>query len=358
MARLGALNLISGHSKGLVPCVARAVLGVLSVPYAGLMRLRRWAYRRGYLRSYQPAVPVISVGNLTVGGAGKTPMVAWIVRHLQQAGHRPAVLTRGYMPRGGGASDEAQLLRQLCAPAPVIVNPDRCAGARQGIEAGADVLVMDDGYQHLRLRRQLDIVLIDAIEPFGFGYVLPRGLLREPLSALQDADAIVLTRTDAVAARKLEDTLDVLRRHTRGSTFHSSVHQPTRLVDAAGNELPLTQLAGARVLGFCGLGNPLAFFATLERLGADLANRIALEDHTAYEPVLMEGLSAMARKAGAAALVTTAKDRTKLTGLLGDLPADMPLWTLEVSLDLVEGGQALVDRILSVHLASLQPVRG
>jgi tetraacyldisaccharide 4'-kinase len=351
MTRRQALDWIRGSRNGAVAALARCVLWAASNPYAGLMRLRRWGYRRGWLRSHQPAVPVISVGNITAGGTGKTPMVAWVVRQLQQAGLRPAVLTRGYMP-AGGPSDEATLLEQLCRPARVIVNPDRVAGAAQAVAAGANVLVMDDGFQHLRLRRQLDIVLVDATEPFGLGYVLPRGLLREPLSALQDADAVVLTRSDAVTPERAWEVLGLLRRHTRGATFHTCIHRPTRLIAQDGAELDLSVLAGRRVLPFGGLGNPEAFFDTLGKLGADLAGTVAFDDHVRYSPADLADLQARARAAGATALVTTAKDRVKLPPAA---PADLPIWTLEVEVAIIDGRQALVDRILSVHLASLQP---
>jgi tetraacyldisaccharide 4'-kinase len=351
------MDLISGRSKGFLPSAARAVLWAMSGPYFLAMRLRRWACRRGCFRSRQPAAPVISVGNLTTGGAGKTPMVAWVVGHLQQAGFRPAVLTRGYMA-SGGVSDEASLLSRLCHPAPVVVNPDRWAGAQQALRTGADVLVMDDGFQRLRLRRQLDIVMVDASEPFGFGHVLPRGLLREPLSALQDADAVVLTRTDAVSAARLEQVLDVLRKHTRGATFHSAVHRPSRIVDQDGREHDVNSLAGRRVLAFCGLGNPDAFFDTLRRLGADLAGEVAFEDHARYDAARLAKLARQARACGAELLATTAKDRVKLPGVdQAFAPAGLPplpLWTLEIALEFVEGGQALLDCILSVRLGSLQ----
>ncbi|RLG28969.1 tetraacyldisaccharide 4'-kinase, partial [Methanosarcinales archaeon] len=171
-------DIMSGRRRGVGAAALRAAAAVASCPYAAAMRLRRWAYRKGVLSSRSARAGVICVGNITTGGTGKTPMVAWVVDRLAQAGKTPAILTRGYRSAEGG-SDEAALLKRLTGAA-VVVNPDRAAGAKQALAGGADVLVMDDGFQHLRLRRDLDVVLIDATNPFGFGRCLPRGMLREP----------------------------------------------------------------------------------------------------------------------------------------------------------------------------------
>ncbi len=215
------LDILSGQAKGPWPTALRGVLTAAEVPYAVLMRLRRWAYRKELLPSFDPGVPVISIGNLTTGGTGKTPMVAWVVRRLRRICQRPAVLTRGYKAQAG-RSDEAVMLRlQLQRPpgslpaaseevaaaipteVPVFIDPHRVAAAKAAVAAGADVLVMDDGFQHLRLKRDLDIVLVDATCPLGFEHVLPRGLLREPPSALAAADALVITHADLLDASSL-----------------------------------------------------------------------------------------------------------------------------------------------------------
>ena len=170
-------DILSGRQTGPVAALLRATLSAASVPYAAAMRVRRDAYRRGVLASHAAGVPVICVGNVTTGGTGKTPMVAWVVRRLLENGFAPAILTRGYKS-SAGQSDEAELLRRsLPASVPIVVNGNRLAGAQAARQQGANVLVMDDGFQHHRLRRDLDIVLIDATNPFGFGRCLPRGLL-------------------------------------------------------------------------------------------------------------------------------------------------------------------------------------
>jgi tetraacyldisaccharide 4'-kinase len=339
-------EILSGRDRRAAARCLRAGLWAASKPYAAAMRLRRWAYRRGILRSRAAGAPVICVGNLTTGGTGKTPMVAWVVRRLVEAGRTPAILTRGYKSRPGGQggegdSDEVRLLRELTGAA-IAADPDRVAGAAAAVAGGADVLVMDDGFQHRRLRRDLDIVLIDAGEPFGFGHCLPRGLLREPPSALADADAVVITHGDEVPLDRLMRLGERVRRLAPRASHHAAVHRPTGLIDDAGAARPLGDLLGRKVCAFCGLGSPEHFFTTLAGLGARLAARRALDDHAVYTPALLAELAAEAKRAEAGILVTTQKDHVKLAGM--DCPA--PLWQLAVEMEITGGRDELVERIL------------
>ena len=342
-------ELLSGRTTGPLAGLARAGLLAASLPYSAAMRLRRWAYRRQLpgLFSRRPhcdnRIGIICVGNITTGGTGKTPMVAMIVRHLCELGRRPAILTRGYKGRGG-RSDEAQLLEQLSQgprPVSVIVNPDRVAGAQAAVAGGADVLVMDDGFAHLRLGRDLNIVLIDALNPFGYGYCLPRGLLREPPSALADADAIVITHADQAGA----DDVDALRRKLAAlsprATMHQAAHVPACVIDAQGREQPPQTLAGKKVFAFCGLGNPESFFETIRGLGAELSGKLALNDHATYDAATLEAIIRAARACGAEMLLTTQKDFVKLRSL----PCDMEIRQLAVRMEITQGRQELLDKI-------------
>ena len=341
MDQRAAQDILSGGRRGARASVVRAALLAAAGPYAGGMRLRRWLYRQGLLPRHSAAAPVICVGNLTVGGTGKTPMVAWIVSLLKDAGHSPAVLTRGYRS-GGGEGDEPALLRALCE-APVEVGADRAAAAARAVAAGADVLVMDDGFQHLRLRRDLDVVLVDATRPWGFGHCLPRGLLREPPSALRDADCVVITRSDAVAPAALAAVRAQVARLAPRASVHAAVHAPSHVFDEAGRERSADDLAGRRVLAVCGLANPAAFFRTLEGLGGERAGRLALDDHVAYTPDVLGRVHAVWRQSGAECIVTTEKDRTKLpAGVL-----DAAVWTLSVRMRVTEGQAELRQRILA-----------
>jgi len=318
---------------------------VLGAPYAGVMRLRRWAYNRGVLRSASAGVPVISVGNLTMGGTGKTPMVAWVVKQLKDAGRTPAILIRGYKAVAG-RSDEAELLQSLTG-VEVVVNPDRIAGAATAVANGADVLVMDDGFQHMRLRRDLNIVLIDATNPFGGGSCLPFGRLREGFSALRDADAIVITRSDAVTSDVISILKEALTRSAPQASMHQAMHRPVKVVDDQGVEHPPESLAGRKPFVFCGIGNPDGFLATVCALEAEPVGQLVLKDHVAYTPKLLEDMYKVADEQGAEMLLTTEKDYVKLA----DLKLERPVWRLAVEMDITDGPEALVEHILRAVVA-------
>src|SRR5438876_5539483 len=197
-------DLISGRARGVGSSLCRLALSVASGPYGSAVHLRNWCYDRGWLPTHRPPVPVISVGNLTAGGTGKTPCVEYLARFLQARGLRPAVLSRGY--RGNGRpNDEALILEANLPDVPHLQGKDRVTRASQAVRVfGADVLILDDGFQHRRLRRDLDLVLIDAMNPWGHGRLLPRGLLREPISSLRRADAVIVTRLDQAQPAEIE----------------------------------------------------------------------------------------------------------------------------------------------------------
>jgi len=334
-------DILSGRCRGLAPALLRAALWVASRPYSLAVRLRRWMYRRGLRKRHRVGAPVICVGNLTTGGTGKTPMAAWAVNALKAAGRTPAVLTRGYKAVAG-KSDEAQLLAGLC-DVPVIVNADRLAGAQEAIAGGADVLVMDDGFGHLRLRRDLDIVLIDATNPFGYGHCLPRGLLREPTSALRDADAVVITHADAADEESLASLSQRIGRLAPSASLHIAAHRPVRIIDDNGGELGVEALAGRKVFAFCGIGNPGYFFAMLAGLYARPVRTWALPDHAAYTPERIASLRNQVEQCQADLLVTTQKDFVKLAGLT--LPR--PVWQLVVDMRITRGADELLRKVLA-----------
>jgi len=359
------MDILSGRRRGVKAAALRALLSAAAGPYACLMRLRRRAYGSGVLPSHalkRPGdvrVPVISVGNLTTGGTGKTPMVALVARHLQTQGRRPAVVMRGYRSKDG-KSDEAQLLTALCnrpvanadpGPAagerwtvPVFTSPDRVAGAKKAVAAGAEVIVLDDAFQHLRIRRDLDLVLIDATNPLGFGRCLPRGLLREPPLALQAASALVITRADAAEPDELARLEDELRRHAGDKPIYHAVHRPADAIDENGQAVGVEQLAGRKFLAFCGIGNPKAFFTTLEHMQARLVGRLAMGDHAHYDAARVEQLAAHARMVQAGRLITTQKDYVKLAGL----PLPLPCWQLAVDMEVIRGRQEFLSMIDAV----------
>lgn len=312
---------------------------ILGVPYALAMRIRNGLYRSGIKKRRAAPLPVICVGNITTGGTGKTPMAAWVTGFLAGIGRSPAILTRGYKA-AEGTSDEAALLKTLTG-ATVVVNPDRVAGARDAAAGGADVVVMDDGFQHLRLRRDLDIVLVDATNPFGGGACLPLGRLREPLAGLARAGAVVITRADQADPATLAWIRQVLATRAPAAITATAVHRPAGVVDPDGNECPVASLRGRTTFLFCGLGNPGAFFRTAEAAGVAIAGTRALPDHARYDPSRIAQLGDEARAAGAAIALTTRKDAVKL-----DAGAfDPPLFQLAVEMHVTEGAAELKDRI-------------
>jgi len=338
-------RLVDGTTRGPAAVAARVGLAVAAVPYGLATRLRNAAYDRGLLPSHRVAVPVISVGNLTLGGTGKTPLVAWIARLLADAGHRPAVVSRGYAAAAGETSDEAAELGILLPGVPHVADRDRVAAARAAAAAGADMIVLDDGFQHRRLERDLDIVAIDATDPFGCDRLFPRGLLRESPCSLARAQAVVLTRATSVGERRRDEIRRAVleaagREHARQGAlvWAEATHAAVGLRDWSGRTRPRADLEGRRVYAFAAIGNPGAFRRTLEESRADVAGFRAYADHHAYTTADLEAIIAEATAAGAEQVVTTLKDLVKIRRTsLGHLP----LTAVEIALDITLGSDAL-----------------
>ena len=349
-------RLISGQVCPLVGVPLRLLLRILSWPYGLIVRLRNLFYDRGVLSSHRAGIPVLCVGNLTTGGTGKTPLVVWLAQALGQRGLRVAILTRGYKGEKGVFSDEPAELAAACPGAAVIVNPDRLAGANDAVRShGAQVAVMDDGFQHRRLRRDLDIIALDATAPFGYGRLLPAGLLREPVTGLRRAHAAVLTRSDQVSAGRLEEIERRIRQVHPELVVARAVHAPVGARGADGGEIELEALRGRKVFGFCGLGNPGAFFRTVEACGCTLAGSEAFNDHHRYTESCLVDVCGKAQSLGAELVLTTSKDWSKIAPLLEGEPA-LPTAYLAVELQFVGGQEALttlIERTLGGRIASL-----
>lgn len=317
--------------------LALAPLGML---YGARARARLRLYRSGFLKSEGVGAPVVSVGNLTAGGTGKTPLVEWAARALAREGLRACVLTRGYgradesrrvvasdgarvLAEAAECGDEPRLLAErLLGAAAVVCDRDRVAAARWArAELGAEVFVLDDGFQHMRIARDLDVVTLDATAPWGGGHMLPRGRLREPASGLARADCVVITRAEL--ARDLEGLRAEVARLSAGraAVFTSRVRTRglTRLSESGAGGAGV-KLESVRVGAFCAVGNPGAFFEHLRRDGFELCHARAFPDHHAYTQPDAEAVSQEAAGRGARALLTTAKDAVKLRGLDFALP--------------------------------------
>lgn len=351
------LSLVSGRTSGLWPALLRSGLWAASLPYGWVSGCRNGLYDRGWQRSYRADVPVVSVGNLTLGGTGKTPCVEHVARICQQKGRRVAILSRGYGKQASAAglrlNDEALVIRDNLPGVPHLQGADRASLARVAVvQLGCDVLVLDDGFQHRRLARDLDIVLIDATDPWGHGHLFPRGLLRESPARLKDASLVLLTRCDLVRPMGIAEIRCKIARLAPGVPVAESTHRPVEWISSTGMRAPLAMAASRPVLAFCGIGNPDAFRATLHGLDITPADFRAFSDHHDYRPTDVADLESRARRLPADGIVvTTQKDLVKLRQ---PRLADRELWALRIGLH-VNRGQEELDRKLEAVLGGKLP---
>ncbi len=317
--------------------------------------VRNRMYDAGLLPTRWANLPVVSVGNLTVGGTGKTPMVAWVVKALKARGWNPGVLSRGYQgdkhqgqgaePTASGLNDEGQMFAAQFPGLPQVQMPDRVAGARQLEALGANVIVLDDGFQHRRLGREIDLVLVDATRPWGLPAlheggeavraVLPRGLMREKAASLGRASALVITRSDSLSPERLAALEAELQREAPGCARLLGEHRPTALRNGK-QRLDPAELQNRPVRLLSGIGNPEAFERSARQLGARIESVHAFPDHHAFSTQEIEGLP------GDAQLLATSKDSVKLEQL------GIPHLVLEVEFTLTRG-----DKVMNALLDAL-----
>lgn len=330
-------ELVSGRRKGPMAAFLRFVLRLVEFPYGWVMTKRNRRYERGKAVIHRVDVPVISVGNLSLGGTGKTPLVEWIARHFRRRGIRVSIVSRGYGAEQGERNDEALELELALPDVPHLQNPNRVEAAQVAIEElEMQLILLDDGFQHRRLARDLDIVLLDATEPFGFEHVFPRGTLREPLVGLARAQVVVLSRADMLSADERELIRQRVSQLAPTAAWCEVVHRPHAMLDANGSEQPLAVSQEKKIAAFCGIGNPAGFRHTLESLGCKLSAWREFPDHHSYTRDNVESLAQWAK--GADQIFCTRKDLVKLgVTKLGDIP----LYAVSVKLDFLAGQQAM-----------------
>ncbi|MEM9589477.1 MAG: tetraacyldisaccharide 4'-kinase, partial [Planctomycetota bacterium] len=253
--------IMSGERSGLLASCLRAALLPASWGYGLGARWKNRGFDLGTVKVHRCGVPVISVGNVTTGGTGKTPVVCYLAQKIRQQGLRVAIVSRGYRSDADtGVNDEALELHDRLPDVPHVQDPDRVEAARVAVEElESEIILMDDGFQHRRLGRDLDIVLIDATCPFGFGHLLPRGLLREPLSSLGRADLIVISRCDQVDSTQLDRIRSVVQGIAPETPVIESEHRPSSLRGCRGDLTASDLLQGQTVALISGIGNPDAF---------------------------------------------------------------------------------------------------
>ena len=372
------LAVVSDRLHGFGPNLLRFVLKALSRLYSFIMNVRLALFEHRILRSKTLGCQVISIGNLTVGGTGKTPVVEVFARALQQNGRKVAILSRGYKkaeapipeklvnlltfrtpaqepPRvvsdgnrllldsemGG---DEPYMLASNLPNVCVIVDKDRVKSGRYAIQKlGCDTLILDDGFQYLRLKHRVDIVLVDRTNPFDNGYVLPRGLLRESVRHLSRATFIFITKSAGDGSPELRQQIRALNDKAEIAECR---HTPRHLQDVfTGERKPLEFLQGLKVAALSGIAAPRGFEETLERLGGELVHRRRFADHHRYtQQELLDTINA-ARDRGAQAILTTEKDAVRFPLVER---RDIPLYFLRVEIELLSGEESFHDLIARI----------
>jgi len=322
----------------------------LGTLYRAGFHARTFAYRTGWFHSHRLPGPVISIGNITTGGTGKTPLVEWVCRRIAEIENkRVCVLTRGYgrknpteqvlvsdgnevIAKPDVAGDEPYLLaRNLLGKAAVVANVNRRAAGEWAYKnLGSEVFVLDDGFQHFEIQRDLDIVTIDATNPFGNSMLLPAGPLREPTKNLRRANCIVLTRTEQV--KNVKEIVQQISTVAKNIPVFTSRMVTQKFTDVAGDDFPLAEIKDKAIGAFCAVGNSSSFFEHLRSESLQPLFSRSYRDHHQYTQLDVDGLTAHARRTSAEALITTAKDATKLA----NLKLEIPCYVLHIEIEFDE----------------------
>ena len=314
------LSILSGQQRGIIAAIVKSTLSAFTLPYLAVLNTRNTLYKKGIVRSSRLPVKVISIGNITTGGTGKTPLVEFSVKYLSGSGRKVAVLSRGYggdnssQEGDGMVNDECLTLIENLQDIPVLAGRDRVKSGEKAInDFGVDCVVLDDGFQHLRLKRDLDVVVIDALNPFGGENLIPRGSLREPLQNLERADLFIISHCDQGNEQIIRSIYKKLDQINHSASVCESIHRPVHFDTIAdGSILELEWLKGKRVYALSAIGNPESFSNTLKGLGADLIKHKVFQDHHVYTEEEIEDVISAAQLLGADAIVVTQKDIVKI----------------------------------------------
>ena len=341
-------KIVSGERRGLLASFIKTDLLVASWLCLVAVKLRRYLYSQGILQTKRLPCKVISIGNVVVGGSGKTPATITIARLLKEkTGLNVAIASRGYRSKSKDcavvsdgkeilldpyeAGDEPYLLGRSLPDIPVLIGKDRFKSGLMAIQNwGTQIIILDDGFQYLRLKRNINIVTMDATRPFGFDHILPRGYLREPLSTLKNADIILLTRVDQ--CKDLNSVRDRLDNIFPSVPRFESMHAPSSLIRMdTHQDIGLDAVQNQNVLAVCGIANPLSFAETLKILKLAKLNLISFPDHHEYTPKDIEKIKQTAVEKSVDFIITTEKDAPKLDSINA-----CPVLALAIELRLVE----------------------
>lgn len=345
----------------------RTLLGIVlrpfSVVYGCGIRLWKFLYDHGVLPSVRLNTKVISIGNITVGGTGKTPLVERVARLFKDEGYSVVVSSRGYRRKHkravvvsdeGGirirpeeAGDEPYLLARRLPGVPIVVGKDRAKVGKLALDTwDCDVLLLDDSFQHLGIQRDLDIVVVDATNPWGSGKLLPSGRLREPLSGLKRADAVIFSRTDE--GNDVDEKVARLREITDSPVIRAN-HRPVEWVSLQhGKTHALDFLKKKSVLAFAGMGNPGSFQSSLDALGINIVKFLRYRDHYWYRSKDLSRITTIAKRMGAVAMVTTEKDGVRIPG---SFVSRIPIYFLRIELEIGGGMEDLKEVLYPVFVS-------
>jgi len=311
------LDLATDKIKSPLALVIKSILYLLSLLYGLGLIVMYCLLKLGLIKQKNAGCKVVSIGNITWGGTGKTPAVAYVVNILKGTGRKVAILSRGHAP-GQITTDETAFLAEEFPGTPILTGRDRVKTAEEAVNSHeADYVVLDDGFQHWRLKRDLDIVLIDGFNPFGNKRLIPSGILREPLSGLKRADIILLTKTDRLPELAVNGLKQQVARINRDAVIACSVHQPIKLVDLdSGADLGLDFLRHKRACMVSAIGDADYFLKTLQDLGASIEERFSFIDHHVYTDGDFNRILQKCRDKKLDIIVTTSKDATKISLLV------------------------------------------
>ncbi len=367
-------NDVSGISQKII----MVVLYLFSLIYAQLVNFKLAGYKIGLFQRKSLDCYVISLGNITVGGTGKTPTAQRLAREIHDMGYRVVILNRGYRAKWHGdvgivsdgirlhmdaaeAGDEAYMLAKHLPNVPVLIGAERVLTGRYAIEHfGAEVAILDDGYQHWQLKRDMDILLVDAVNVFGNGYILPRGTLRESICHISRADVCLMTKVDQAAEGSCEYIRSTVHKYNADARIVESIHQPRCFihlsdwyVDIAGEGIPVEEIVGKHIMAVSAIGNPASFEQTLSDLGAVIIESLRYPDHHDYTVREMQDVLQQAQAQGAEAIVITEKDAVKIPDEVARAAWEIPVYVICVEVMFQNGADEFRERLMQELEAKL-----
>jgi len=342
-------DLVSGRTVGMAAAMLRGGLRILEVPYSSVMFLRNLLYDQRMLPIRRFPVPIISVGNLTLGGTGKSPMTAWLCQFFIEQNRHPGLVSRGYGTVADQSNDEFLELARRFPAIPHLQHTRRAEAIQKLLHTEqVDVVILDDAFQHRQVARDIDIVLLDATAPFGFGHVFPRGTLREPLGSLHRADVALLTRSDLADEEERQKIRQQVLAINPKIIWGETIHVPTALMSLDSSSAESIDLVrGQSALAFCGIGNPSAFRKTLEQCGVRVEKLIPFPDHYWYTPRDIDELARTAKELSSSFILCTMKDLVKLKQ---PECAGLPLRAVAVEIRFTQENTLLKDKFSSLGM--------